>query len=116
MEVWEGPTDLVGMGLYQAISQRLKDDPKFREYVADLELKIIVDLGLYPVLMKFEKGTLQVTRDIEDPDVTLKVELQNLFDMTEGRSSMIGLFLRRKLKIKPFFKLFKIYKIFSKIV
>ena len=52
---------------------------------------------------------------IENPDLTIKIEAQSMFDLTEGKMSMIGLFLRRKLKIKPFFKIFSAYKIFSKI-
>ena len=100
----EEPTDLLGIGLHYSFTTRMEEDPKFRQYIDDLELKMVVDLGYYPLLINFKKNSFQITRNIEKPDVTLKVDLQSMIDMTEGRSSMIGLFLKRKLKIKPIYK------------
>jgi len=114
MEVWEGPTDILGIGLYHSITSRMNEDSDYRQFINDLELNVVVDLGFYPLMIKFKKESLEITRVIEKADVTLKVNAQDLFDLTEGKSSMIWFFLKRKLKIKPFLKLFKVYKIFSK--
>ena len=115
LEVWEGPTDILGIGMYNSLSNRMKEDPKYRQFINNLEIRVVLDVGYYPVMIKFEKNSFEITRDIENPDLTIKIEAQSMFDLTEGKMSMIGLFLRRKLKIKPFFKIFSAYKIFSKI-
>ena len=115
MEVWEGPVDLLGIGLYHSITSRMNEDSDYRQFINDLELNLVVDLEFYPIMIKFEKDSLEITTDIEKADVTLKVSAQDLFDLTDGKSSIFGLFLRRKLRVKPFLKLLKVYKIFSKI-
>ena len=115
MRLWEGPTDILGIGIYNSITKHMDEDPKYRQFINGLEMKIVLDVGFYPVMIKFDKDTFQITRDIEKPDLTLKIAAQNMFNMSEGRSSMIWLFLKRKVKIKPFLKILKAYKIFSKV-
>ncbi len=115
MEVWEGPTDLLGIGLYHSIVSKMEEDSDYRQFINDLEMNIVLDLGFYPVMIKFRKDSLEFTTDItEKSDATLKIAVQDLFNLIDGTSSIFGLFLKRKLKVKPFLKLLKIYKIFSK--
>lgn len=115
MEVWEGPVDILGIGLYHSIINRMEEDSNYRQFINDLEMNIVLDLEFYPVMIKFGKNSLDITTDIEKPDATLKIKAQDLFDLTEGKSSIVGLFLKRKLKVKPFLKLLKVYKVFSKV-
>ena len=115
MEVWEGPVDLLGIGLYHAITERMDEDSDYRQFINDLEMNLILDMGFYPVMIKFEKDSLSITTDIGKSDATLKISAQDLFDLTEGKRSIFGLFLKRKLKVSPFLKLLKVYKIFSKV-
>ena len=57
LEVGEEPTDLLGIGLHYSFTKRMEEDPKFRQYIDDLDLKMVIDLGLYPLLIKFKKNS-----------------------------------------------------------
>lgn len=116
MKEFQGPTDLFGIGIFYSLNKRMDEDPGYREFINSLEMNVALDLGYYPMMIKFEKNTFEITRDMENPDLTLKIDLQNLLDLSEGKSSMLGLFLKRKMKIKPFYKILKAYKIFSTIL
>ncbi|MHA1378698.1 MAG: SCP2 sterol-binding domain-containing protein [Candidatus Helarchaeota archaeon] len=116
MDLFEGPTDIFGMALYNSLTDKVENDPKYREFVNNLNEKIVVDLDYYPVMLKFEKDHFEVTRKIEDPTIKIKVSIQNYLNILEGKTSILGLFFKGKLKIKKgLTKILKVYKLFSKI-
>ncbi len=119
MQVWEGPTDIFGYGVYRAITNKRISDPKYDEFINKLEnLNIRVNLDYYPIMMKFDNGNFEVTRDVSDkPSVIIKIKTQDFMDIVDGKSSIIKSFLTFKMKMpKGITKMLKIYKIFSKMM
>ncbi|MHA1299228.1 MAG: SCP2 sterol-binding domain-containing protein [Candidatus Helarchaeota archaeon] len=117
MDLFKGPTDVFGMAIYNSLSQKIEQDYKYRDFINDLNEKIVIEMDYYPLMIKFEENNFQVTRDIEEPTIKLKIAVQDFLDIIDGKSSIIGLFLKRKLKIKKgMLKIFKIFKIFSKMM
>ena len=119
MEVWNAPTDMFGYGVYKSIMRKRESDPKYDEFINKLEnLNIRVNLDYYPIMMKFDKGNFEVTRDVSDkPSVVIKIKTQHFMDIVDGKSSIIKSFLTFKMKMpKGITKMLKIYKIFSKMM
>ena len=44
MEVWEGPVDLLGIGLYHSITSRMNEDSDYRQFINNLELNLILPI------------------------------------------------------------------------
>ena len=120
MDLFKGPTDIFGIALYYSINRKMEEDPDYRDFINNLNLRLIVELDYYPVFIKFEEGSFEISREIEKGDVTLKMKAQNFMDIVDGKTSIIKTFLRGKMGFKPFYKLFTklftVYKIFSNIV
>ena len=116
MDLFEGPMDVFGMALYNSINEKIEQNPKYREFVNNLEETIVVELDYYPLMIKFEKERFEVSRELEKPTIKIKVSVQNYVNIIDRKSSIIGLFLKGKLKIKKgFTKIFKVYKLFSEM-
>ena len=116
LDLFEGPTDVFGMALYNSINERIEQNPKYREFVNNLEETIVVELDYYPIMIKFEKERFEVSRELKKPTIKIKVSVQNYVNIIDGKSSILGLFLKGKLKIKKgFTKIFKVYKLFSEM-
>ncbi len=117
MEKYEGPTDIFGIAIYSALTRKMEEDPEYRAFIENLNMNLIVELDYYPLMIKFEKDKFTITRDIEDPTVIVKINTQDFLDIVDGKSSIIRKFLGRKMKFKKgITKLFKVYKIFSKMM
>ena len=119
MQVWEGPTDIFGYGVYRSIKVKMETDPKYREFINKLEnLNIRVNLDYYSIMMKFDKGNFEVTRDLSDkPSVIINIKTQDFMNIIDDKSTILRSFLTFKMKMKKgITKMFKIYKIFSKMM
>lgn len=119
MDLFEGPTDVFGMAIYNSLKGKIDSDPKYEKFVNNLDENIIVDLDYYPILLKFEKGKeFEVIKDFDEkPTVKVKITIQNFLDILDGRSSIIKSFLKGQLKFKKgLLKIFKIYKLFSRMM
>ena len=118
MDLYEGPTDIFGMAVYQGLTTKMDEDPKYRKYINNLKGKIVIDLDYYPIMIKFEKDNFEITREIEKSKPKLKISIQNFLGLSEGKSSMFGLFLSGKVKlnIKGYLNILKIYKIFNNMM
>lgn len=117
MEEFKGPTDIFGMTIYYAISRNMQEFPMYRDYIQKLNLNLVLELNYYPVIIKFKKESFEVSREIEKPDAIMKIDVQDLLNILDKKTGIIRLILKRRIRIKKgFTKLFKVYKIFSKIV
>lgn len=117
MEIWEGPTDIFGMAMYYSITKNMEKFPKYRDFINNLTLNLVLELDYYPVMIKFEQDSFEITREIENPDAIVKIGVQDLMKILDKKTGMLRLLLKRKLKFrKGFTKIFKIYKVFSKMV
>jgi len=117
MEEFKGPTDIFGMGLYYVISKNIKDFSKYRDFINNLNLNLVLELNYYPLMIKFQKESFEVTREIEKPDVIMKFDVQDLLNIVEGKTGIMRLILKRRIRIKKgFTKLLKVYKVFSQLV
>ncbi|MBD3229145.1 MAG: hypothetical protein GF329_13235 [Candidatus Lokiarchaeota archaeon] len=129
MDLFEGPTDVFGMAIYNSLLDKVETDPKYEKFVQNLEEKVMVDLDYYSLLIKFEKGkefevikkeeAEEKSPDNDDikPTIRVKIKVQNFLDILEGKSSIIKSFLTGQLKFKKgFLKIYKVYKLFSKMM
>ena len=119
MEIWEGPTDMFGLAIYNGIASKMKESQKYRDFINKLdEFNILVELDYYPLMMRFKKGSFEVTRDISGKaNVKLKVTLQDFLNIVDNKASIIGSFLKMKLRMtKGFTKLIKVFKLFSNMM
>ena len=120
MQVYEGPTDVFGVAIYNALNQKMDEDPDYRDFVNNLELNLVVELDYYPFMIKFTKDAFEVTREVQKPDVIIKMKTQDFLDILDGRSSIMKTFLRGKMGFKPITKLFTklmtVYKLFNNLI
>ncbi len=117
MERFEGPTDVFGIGLYYSITSKMQADSKYQDFINNLTLNILLDLDYYPIMIKFKEKSLEITREIEKADVILRVSAQDFLEILDEKTSIIRLFLRRRLKFKKgLLKILKVYKIFSGVI
>ncbi len=77
-----------------------------------------LELDYYPLMIKFQKDSFEVTREIEEPDVIMKIKTQDLLSLLDKKVGMLRLFFTRRLKLnfKGLLKILTVYKIFSKMV
>lgn len=120
MEVYDGPTDVFGVAIYNALNEKMEQDPEYREFIHNLNLNLVVELDYYPFMLKFTKDSFEITREIQKPDVTVKMKTQDFLDILDGKSSIIKTFLKGRMGFKPLYKLFSklmtVYKLFNKLV
>lgn len=117
MDLFQGPTDLFGIAINNALNKKIGADQKYREFIKSLTENIVIDLDYYPLMIKFAGGKFEISRYIENPTVVVKINTQDFLNILDEKTSIMGLFLRGKMKFKKgFLKLLKVYKIFSKMV
>jgi putative sterol carrier protein len=117
MDLFQGPTDLFGIAINSALNKKIGADQKYREFIKSLKENVVVDLDYYPLMIKFGEGKFEVSRNIENPTVVVKINTQDFLNILDNKASIMGLFLRGKMKFKKgFLKLLKVYKIFSTMV
>lgn len=119
MDVFEGPTDIFGMAIYHSLTEKMEENPKYRKFINKIEENILLELDYYPLMVKFGKDSLEITREIiEKPSVKVKIKAQDFLNIIDGKSTMIRTFLRGKmgLNFKGLLKIMKVYKIFSNIM
>ena len=120
LEPWKGPTDIFGYGVYKAIIDKMERDPKYDKFINKLEnLKIRINLDYYPIMMKFDKGNFEVTREISgNPSVIITIKTQDFMNIIDEKSTIIRSFLARKMKMnfKGLLKMLTVYKIFSNMM
>ncbi|HUY01125.1 MAG TPA: SCP2 sterol-binding domain-containing protein [Candidatus Deferrimicrobium sp.] len=120
MELFKGPTDIFGIAIYSSLIKKMEENPSYREFINKLNLNLVVELDYYPLMIAFKKDSFEITREIEHPDVRIKIKTQDFLDIVDGKTSIIKTFFRGKMGFKPFYKiftkLFTVYKIFSNMI
>ncbi|MHC1590588.1 MAG: SCP2 sterol-binding domain-containing protein [Candidatus Helarchaeales archaeon] len=118
MDLFKGPTDMFGMALYNGISSKMEKDERYRKFISKLRENILVELDYYPILLKFEGNSFEVTREIkEKASVIMKINIQDFMDILDGKSSIISTFLKGKMKFKKgLTKILKVYRLFSNMI
>ena len=117
MELFQGPTDLFGIAIHHSLSKKVGEDEKYRDFIKSLKERIVIDLDYYPVMIKLTGGAFEVTRNVENPTVIVKINTQDFLNILDAKASIMGLFLKGKMKFKRgFFKILKVYKLFSNLV
>lgn len=120
MEEWNAPTDIFGFGVYRSIKNKMEKDAKYDAFINSLEnFNIKVELDYYPIMLKFDKGDFEVTREISvKPSAIIKIKTQDFMNIIDEKSTIIRSFLTRKMKMnfKGLLKMLKIYKIFSNMM
>ncbi|MHA1264394.1 MAG: SCP2 sterol-binding domain-containing protein [Candidatus Helarchaeota archaeon] len=120
MEIYEGPNDIFGVAIYNALNTKIEEDAEYRKFLEKLDLNLVIELDYYPFMIQFKKGRFEVTRNIQDPDVTVKMKTQDFLDILDGKASIFSTFLKGKMGFKPIYKLFTklltVYKIFSNMI
>ena len=120
LQPWEGPTDIFGYAVYKSIIDKMERDFNYRDFINNLEnLNIRINLDYYPIIMKFDKGYFEVSREISgNPSVIITIKTQDFMDIIDEKSTIIRSFLTRKMKMnfKGLLKMLTIYKIFSKMI
>jgi putative sterol carrier protein len=117
MDLFQGPTDIFGIAINSALNKKITADQKYREFIQSLKENLVIDLDNYPLMLKFGEGKFEITRNIENPTVIVKMNTQDFLNILDNRATIMGLFLRGKMKFKKgFLKLLKVYKIFSNMI
>jgi putative sterol carrier protein len=117
MDLFQGPTDIFGIAIYHALNKKMSENENYRGFVKSLNESIVIDLDYYPLMIKLAEGAVEVTRNIENPTVIVKINTQDFLNILDAKASIMGLFLKGKMKFKKgFFKLLKVYKLFSNMV
>jgi len=117
MDLFQGPTDLFGIAIYHSLNKKMSEDEKYRDFIKSLKESIVIDLDYYPVMIKLTGGAPEVTRNIDNPTVIVKINTQDFLNILDAKASIMGLFLKGKMKFKKgFFKLLKVYKLFSNMI
>ena len=108
------PEDILGIGFRNLLSYRY-DDPVFHELVEKLNQEIIFDFeDLYAVSVKFCKPTIEITPfEIQTGPTGLgmKMSMPTLIAIMKGKYSMVGAFLRGKIRIFRWWKLLSIIRL-----
>ncbi|MHA1132240.1 MAG: hypothetical protein ACTSQQ_15750, partial [Candidatus Helarchaeota archaeon] len=91
MEKFEGPTDIFGMAIHYSITRDMKAFPKYKNFINNLDLKMRLELDYYPLLIKFQKDTFEITREMEKPDIVMKITAQDLLKLLEKKVGMFRL-------------------------
>ncbi len=106
------PEDILGIGLKNLLSYCCNDS-KFHKEVEVLNQKIIFDFeDLYSVSVFFQKPTIEITPNTEEKNILrLKMSLNTLINIMKGKYSIIGAFLRGKIKISHLWKLLTIIRL-----
>jgi putative sterol carrier protein len=118
MERFEGPTDIFGMAVHYSIASNMETSPDYQEFINNLDMNLKLELDYYPLMIKFQKDSFEVTREIEEPDIVMKIKTQDLLSLLDKKVGMLRLFFTRRLKLnfKGLLKILTVYKIFSKMV
>ena len=118
MDLFEGPRDIFGMGIYHSLSSKMENNPKYRKFIENLEENIVLELDYYSLMMKFQEESLEIKKEYtEKPSVVIKIKIQDFLDIIDEKGSIITKFLGHKLVFKKGLKkIFKVYKIFSTIL
>ncbi len=108
------PEDILGIGFKNLLSYSY-EDPKFHQGIEKLNQEIVFDFeDLYPVSVKFCKPTIIVTPfEIKTgpTGLGLKMSMPTLISIMKGRYSMVGAFLRGKIRIIRWWKLLSIIRL-----
>ena len=102
------PEDILGIGFKNLLSYSY-EDPKFHEMVEKLDQEIVFDFeDLYAVAVKFCKPTIEISPfEIQTgpTGLGLKMSMPTLIEIMKGRYTMVGAFLRGKIRIIRWWKL-----------
>ncbi|TFF94905.1 MAG: hypothetical protein EU544_03900 [Promethearchaeota archaeon] len=114
MSISNIPSDVLGLALQNLLAPLLEED-KFQDRVKKLDERIVVlELeDIYPVSLVFKEGGIVIEYG-ERPkyNVKISITLDAFVGIAEGKVSLIGAVLRRKLKIKKLYHLFTVFKFY----
>ncbi|MHA1311109.1 MAG: hypothetical protein ACTSWR_03105 [Candidatus Helarchaeota archaeon] len=117
MEIPDEPDDILGLGIYRRIKTVTEISPDFKKFVDNLNENILLSTDYYDFMIKFKDENFEVTREIENPTIIIKIKIEEFFKIMEKRTSMVFSFLKGKMKFKKgLTKLFKVYKLFGNIL
>ena len=113
----EQPDDLISISLYNVLTYR--KDEEFINLVKDWNKTIVIHvIPFYPVTVIFNENKIKFERgEAKKANLKLKLEIDAMLDMANGRLGPVGAMLKGKLKIKGMFRvgtLLKFTKIFMK--
>jgi len=106
------PEDILGIGLKNLLSY-CYGNPTFHKAVETLNQKIVFDFeDLYPVLVYFHKPTIEIIPNAEENHILrFKMSLNTLIAIMKGNYTMVGAFIRGKIKISQWWKLLSIVRL-----
>ncbi|MHA1196424.1 MAG: SCP2 sterol-binding domain-containing protein [Promethearchaeota archaeon] len=113
----EQPDDLISISLYNVLTYR--KDEEFINLVKDWNKTIVIHIiPFYPVTVIFEGNKIKFERgEVKKANLKLKLEIDAMLDMANGRLGPVGAMLKGKLRIKGMSRvgtLLKFTKIFMK--
>ena len=108
------PEDILGIGFKNLLNYRNKDI-EFHKDVEKLNQEIVFDFeDLYSISVKFRKPTIEITPFEVKTGPTglgLKMSMPTLIAIMKGKYSMVGAFLRGKIRIYRWWKLLSIIRL-----
>ncbi len=117
MSIINQPKDILGLALKNLLTPMLNEE-KILKKIKNWHRIIVVELiGLYEITLIFNNSEITIEYG-EKPkyDLKIRMTLDALIAITEGRMGLISAFLRRKLKVKKIYRIFTINKFQSILV
>lgn len=105
------PEDILGIGLKNLLTY-CHQDPKFHEAVGKLSQIVVFDFeDLYAVSVNFHHPIEILPFKGTHSGLGLKMSINTLVSIMKGKFSMVGAFLRGKIKITQWWKLLSIIRL-----
>lgn len=117
MSIINQPEDILGLALKNVLTPMLTKEKVLKKIKNWQRIIVVEIIGLYEITLIFDNSEITIEYG-EKPKYHLKIKmtLDALIAITEGRMGLISAFLRRKLKVKKIYRIFTIYKFQSILV
>jgi len=116
VEIPDEPTDILGLAMHRVINKNINEDSNYKKFIEKLNENIVISTDYYDLMLKFKDGEFEVTREIKDPTIIVKITIEEFFKIMDKKTSMMISFLKGRMKFKKgLFKVLKVYKLFSKV-
>ncbi len=111
MSIINQPEDILGLAIKNVLTPMLTNEKVLKKIKNWQRIIVVEIIGLYKITVIFNNSEITIEYG-ENPKYHLKIRmaLDALISITEGRMGLISAFLRRKLKVKKIYRIFTINK------
>ncbi|MBN2157677.1 MAG: hypothetical protein JW776_16640 [Candidatus Lokiarchaeota archaeon] len=106
------PEDILGIGIKNLLNYRY-EEPKFHNAVEKFNQVVVFDFeDLYPISVHFQKPIIEILPfNGKSHNLKLKISLNTLISIMRGDYSIVGAFVRGKIKSRQWWKFLSIIQL-----